>query len=263
MNDLKEKIGERIQDLREIIQQKEKELLKAPKGVINTACSGNKVQFYYKKSTSDKKKYMKKCDQKLVQALCQKDYDERVIATAKNELKQLEKLQRDYLKESCESIYDKLNVHRKKYVSPIELPDEEFVANWEQVTYVPKTFREDTPEYYTNKGERVRSKSEILIANALEKHGIPYRYECPLYLNGFGTIHPDFTVLNVRLRKEFYWEHMGMMGEPEYLEEALQRINMYEKNNIFPGDKLILSHETSKHPLNPRSIEKLILQYLK
>ena len=117
-------------------------------------------------------------------------------------------------------------------------------------------------EYYTDKGERVRSKSEILIANALNRNHIPYRYECPLYLAGYGTIHPDFTVLNVRLRKEMYWEHLGMMDEPEYIEDALNRISLYEKNHYFPGDRLILTHETLRHPLNSKNIENMIFQYL-
>lgn len=108
----------------------------------------------------------------------------------------------------------------------------------------------------------MRSKTEILIANALNKHGIPYHYEKPLYLDGYGTIHPDFTVLNVRLRKEFYWEHMGLMDDVDYAEKALQRITAYEKNGYFPGTELILTHETQKYPMDSRLIDKMIRRYL-
>lgn len=264
MSNLTEKINERILDLKELIHVKEKDLVKAPKGVINIAQSGNRIQYYYKNSTSDKvRKYIKNKNKQLVKELCQKDYDEKVVFAAEKELKQLEEFQADYLKERCEDVYGKLNEHRKKFVSPIVVPDDEFVVAWEQEEYQRKEFRADAPEYYTDKGERVRSKSEILIANALNKYNIPYRYEYPLYLKGYGTIYPDFTVLNVRSRKEYYWEHMGMMDDSEYLEGALHRIDMYEKNDIFPGDKLILSHETLKYPLNSRNIEKLIFQFLK
>ena len=31
---------------------------------------------------------------------------------------------------------------------------------------------DDTPEYYTRKGEHVRSKSEVIIANMLKDYGI-------------------------------------------------------------------------------------------
>lgn len=265
MNNLNmSEIDERIVFLRHLVQKKRKEIKKAPIGLLNVARTGNRIQYYFKNSPKDKaRKYLKKSQSSIIKALCQKDYDERVVEAAEKELNHLVRLQNHYRKGNCEAIYQKIIPERREWIEPIELSDDEFVARWMEQDYPRKPFREDMPEYYTDNGERVRSKSEILIANALKKHDIPYRYEAPLYLNGFGTIHPDFTVLNVRERKEYYWEHMGMMGEPEYLEEALQRINMYEKNNIFPGDKLILSHETSKHPMNPRSIERLILQYLK
>ncbi len=40
-------------------------------------------------------------------------------------------------------------------------------------SYEKMSFREDAPEYYSNKGERMRSKSEVIIANLLDKLGIP------------------------------------------------------------------------------------------
>lgn len=257
-------IEERIAFLQGVLQKKRKEVQKAPKGILNVARKGNRIQYYFKNSSKDKKrKYLKKSQSSLIKALCQKDYDEKVLDAAEKELKHLSKIQKDYEKGICEDVYQQLIPERRKWVEPIELSDEEFVAQWLNQTYPRKAFRDGTPEYYTDNGERVRSKSEILIANALHKNNIPYRYESPLYLNGMGTIHPDFTVLNVRERKEYYWEHMGKMDELEYIENALQRIDFYEKNNIFPGSQLILSHETLNNPINSRAIEKMIIHYLK
>lgn len=119
----------------------------------------------------------------------------------------------------------------------------------------------DKRTQYYYKDERVRSKSEILIANALTKHNIPYRYEAPIYLNGYGTVYPDFTILNIRLRKELFWEHLGMMDDASYVEKALEKIDTYQKNNIFPGEKLILTHESAYRPLNTRIIDRMIECY--
>ena len=149
-----------------------------------------------------------------------------------------------------------------KYDEMIIVPDEDFIKAWREMEYRGKGFREDAPEYYTDKGERVRSKSEILIANALNRNHIPYRYECPLYLAGYGTIHPDFTVLNVRLRKEMYWEHLGMMDDISYVENALQKITMYMQNGIFLNDNLIITYETKRNPLNQKVI-KIVMKKLK
>lgn len=264
MNQIIEKIDKRIWDLQQIIQTKENALKSAPEGLINITQSGKRVEYYHKfHSTDTVKKYIKSSQKQLVSDLCQKDYDEKVLVAAKSEWNMLQRLRKHYQKGIFEDIYESLSDCRKKLVIPIRLSDSEFVSNWENVNYVKKEFREDAPEYYTDRGERVRSKSEILIANALYKHKIPYRYEYPLALRGVGTIHPDFTVLNIRLRKEYLWEHLGMMGDAEYSEKAIQRIHTYEKNGLFPGEKVILSYETLKHPLSTQHIEKIIMHYLK
>ena len=78
-----------------------------------------------------------------------------------------------------------------------------------------------------------------------------------------GTVYPDFTVLNVKRRKELYWEHLGMMDDPEYVEKAMQKIAMYEENGIFPGESLILTYETRMNPISPKIVNLMISQYLK
>lgn len=264
VNNILKLIEQRIAVIKQVICEQEAALSKAPEGTLNIAGSKDNPYYYYKKTSSDQsKKYLKASEKQLVEALCQKEYNQKVLQSAKKELYQLERLKKGYPNPAYDEVYEKIHPQRQKLVHPIVVPDEEFVKQWEQFEYIKKDFRDDAPEYYTDKGERVRSKTEILIANALTKHDIPYRYEAPLYLNGHGTIHPDFTVLNVRLRKEFYWEHMGMMDDFEYVEAALLRIEMYEKNDIFPGNKLILTHETARRPINSRNIEKMIFQYLK
>ena len=264
MNNLSREIRERMHALEQIIQEKRKTVEVAPKGIINIAHSDKRVQYYYKDDSKDvKRKYLKKTEESLIRELCQKDYDERVLVSAEKEYTRLKMLQKIYQKGTCEDIYEKIHRDRKNYITPIVLPNDEFVLDWIQQEYIRKGFSDDYPEYYTDNGERVRSKSEILIANALKKYGVPYRYEAPLYLEGLGIIHPDFTVLNIRERKEYYWEHLGKMDDSEYVEQALHRINVYQKNNLFPGDKLILSYETYKHPINSKNIDKMINQYFR
>ena len=151
---------------------------------------------------------------------------------------------------------------RQVLIKPVTVPDRQFIEEWKQESYQPKGFQEGSPEYYTGSGIRVRSKSEILIADTLDRYNVPFRYEYPLSIKGFGTIHPDFTVLNVRERKEYLWEHLGMMDDPDYSEKALCRIEQYESDGYFPGEQLIITHETATHPLNTKLINKLIKRYL-
>ena len=259
MRELYQKLEDRSNVLENIIREKEESLKNVPEGILNVSATQGRVQYYYKDSAgSGKRHYIKACDGRLVQKLCQKEYDQKVLQTAIKELKQLEKYKKIYENSVCEDLYEKLNKYRKCMVTPIRIPDETYQKEWEDMEYTGKEFGEDVPEYYTNKEERVRSKSEILIANALERYGVPYRYECPLYLNGMGRIYPDFTVLDIKKRKELYWEHFGMMDDPQYAELAVRKIEVYEKNGFVPGDNLIFTYETRKSPINQRVIHVLI-----
>ena len=55
------------------------------------------------------------------------------------------------------------------------------------------TFLEEKLIHRTMRGEAVRSKSEVIIADHLANRGLVYRYEAPLTLGG-ETRFPDFTV---------------------------------------------------------------------
>ena len=114
----------------------------------------------------------------------------------------------------------------------------------------------------TERGERVRSKSEKILADFFYRRNILYKYEKPLYLKGYGTVYPDFTFLSKKTRQEIYWEHEGMMDRQEYARSAVRKIESYQKNKIYPGDRLILTFETEQSVLNSNVIEELVNQYL-
>ena len=264
MENIKEILQARQNYLLRWKAEKEKAIENAPNGALRICNSSNRTQFYQRMEPSDwNGKYLNEKEFPIAMALAQKDYDRKVIQAIGKELNAIRKFLDTYPIIKAEQVYEKLHKERQKIVNPIQVPEQEFVRKWEQVTYEGKGFREDTPEYYTLKGERVRSKSELIIADLLNREGIPYRYECPIFLSGYGRIYPDFTVLNVKKRKEIYWEHLGMMDDPVYVEMALKKLATYEKNGFFPGDKLILTCETKTLPLNQKQVLHLIQQYLR
>lgn len=106
-------------------------------------------------------------------------------------------------------------------------------------------------------------KYVVAYADILNQEKIPYKYERPILLKGWGKVYSDFTVLNVSERREIYWEHLGIMDEPNYVEKALQKIALYQQNGIFPGKSLILTYETKKNPINQKSIRFMIKEYIK
>ena len=242
----------------------ERRLKNAPQGKLRISRCGNRVYYYCKTSASDRNgSYIKKKDRKLVLRLAQKDYNETALRSIHLELKAISAYQRLCPKQYVENIYFSLAPLRRQLIEPLEETDEMFVKRWSEEEYVHKGFLPDVPELYTDRGERVRSKSEVIIANLLLKEGIPYKYEHPLYLNHLGTVYPDFTLLNTRLRKEIYWEHQGMMDNPEYAEKAVQKIVSYNLDGIWQGEKLIVTSETSSTPLDVRYLKMIIDAFLK
>ena len=167
----------------------------------------------------------------------------------------------------AERLFSLLHKKRQPLITPVCLPDEQFSKLWQNIDYETKPFSPEAPVLLTARNERVRSKSEIIIADTLNRLNIPYRYEFPVKLkteNGSHHIfHPDFICLNLRTREEFLWEHFGMMDDADYATTAARKLRLYENNGIYPGKNLIISTETSELPVNTRQIEKLAEQYLK
>lgn len=208
----------------------------------------------------DRGKYLRKKDKKLISTLADKDYYKKIIQTAQSQKDWIEETLRKIPKEDLHEIYEG-NSERRKLISPYFLTDEEYIRKWENVEYTGKGFEEGSAEIYTEKGERVRSKSEKIIADKLYKMHLPYRYEYPLKLKGFGTIYPDFTILNVRTRKEIILEHFGMMDNPQYCSSALDKLSEYTMNGYFLGENLIISYETSVKPIDTKNLQKIIERY--
>lgn len=91
MSEFLEKLDERIATLKTIVTTKEKELLSAPEGVLHVSKTENRIQYYLKQETLEKKKrYLKNSEELVVKKLCQKDYDQKVLQAAQKELCQLE-----------------------------------------------------------------------------------------------------------------------------------------------------------------------------
>lgn len=151
-----------------------------------------------------------------------------------------------------------MNLKRRELVDVVSISDEEYVKQWQSVIYEGKEFFDSEQIILTERGERVRSKSEKIIADKLFLLGIPYRYEAPIVLEGDIKIYPDFTILRMPMREEIYLEHFGMMDDFEYVHNMIYKLNTYEKNGIYLGVKLFFIHETGKNPLNTRALDGLL-----
>ncbi|MBR4993838.1 MAG: hypothetical protein IKY04_06270 [Lachnospiraceae bacterium] len=255
--------AKRLSHIKEVV---ERNLVDAPDGSLRV--SRNKRQTMLMHCTGENEKsrlrgnFIKKQDRDIAVKLAQKEYDLKLLNLVNKRLKQITPIQREYTDDEIESVYKRLHEVKQKMVKPVEEPWEQKLGNWKNTPYEGKGFEIGAPVILTKKGERVRSKSEKILADTFYDYGIEYKYECPLVLKGFGTIYPDFTFLKKGSDKELYWEHDGRMDDPDYCNSAIRKIDSYIKNGIFPGERLILTFETANCILNDVTVRRLIENYL-
>ncbi|WP_407442237.1 hypothetical protein [Fibrobacter sp.] len=281
----------KAEELFAAIENKKRNLNNAPEGRLRIAERKTGAYFFHvTESSSQWGDYLARTESKAIAQLAQKEYDRAVLAEMQRELNAINRFLKSYHPTELHKIYSGMTEIRKSYVRPIYLPDEVYAERWLSVKYTGKAFATDAPQLFTSRGERVRSKSEVIIADTLVRLGIPYRYEFPHELkvccrardydsrggedcgkrnrNGSrrgrisAVFYPDFTCLNLRTRREFIWEHFGLMSDSEYAANASEKLETYCDNGIFPGDGLLITMETQERPLNPATAEAIAKKYL-
>lgn len=261
---------------------------KKQQGSLRIAINKGTPQYYHITTKGDTNgKYIPKSDSKLISSLAQKEYLEKCNRIIERQQKALARFLKDFHPEDIIAVHTNLTEAKRRFVTPLLLTDEEFAAQWKAKPYSGKFFAKDTPEHFTNSGLRVRSKSEVIIAECLARHNIPFRYEAPLELiigdtssitaetptnnirrrtlnqdadlmqSKAVTFYPDFTCLNKRTRQEFIWEHFGMMDNPNYARNAIEKQRSYAAAGYIPGINFIATTETTDLPLNIPYIEQM------
>ncbi len=134
-------------------------------------------------------------------------------------------------------------------------------SDWEQEPYIKFNGFPEGLKCVTMKGLKVRSKSEMIIADMLDAENIPYRYEAELVL-GNQSIYPDFTICRPEDGKIIYWEHFGMADDRQYSMAMHQKMDLYISHGILPGNGLIISCETRELTIGTRIIHNIIKAYL-
>ena len=137
----------------------------------------------------------------------------------------------------CNRIIKRNRAEVEKLLSFTTLEEKDFLPTPSQ-----NTKNSDYLTIKTNRGEMVRSKSEKIIADTLYSYKLDYRYEQKLILGGV-TIHPDFTIINPLNGKPYYWEHLGLADDPNYLIDWFDRKALYNQHKIQEGKNLIATTE--------------------
>ncbi|MCQ2982208.1 MAG: hypothetical protein MJ178_05590 [Treponemataceae bacterium] len=204
---------------------------------------------------------------KTAKQIAQRDYAEQVlsVAAAWEERLNAAKVLIDTIPgNAIQTLTHPQSLHpgRAALITPYCLSDANYAAAWEAKPYRTKGVGPEWPVILTNKGERVRSKSEKIIADRLAALHIPYRYEAPLTLRGGVHVHPDFTILDVANRREVYLEHLGMLSRPKYAAENVDRVNRYAASGFKQGIDIFYTFECDGQPISTLQIDSIVIRFL-
>jgi energy-coupling factor transporter ATP-binding protein EcfA2 len=126
-------------------------------------------------------------------------------------------------------------------------------------------FLEEGLIHRTERGDLVRSKSELVIADKLYAAGINYLYEQPVKLGDGKVRYPDFTVVDDATGETVYWEHLGLLEEPAYKLRWEAKLEAYKSSGIRPvGEppgqqgRLVITRDDPKGGLDAHHIAKLV-----
>ena len=249
--------------LTELITYIDQRSADAPGGSLRVSSKNGNPSYYIRKEPTDRTgTYIRKSDMHLAKALAQRDYLKKVRECASAEENAINELLNVLQAGTVEDVYSGLILPRKELVTPVAVSNEEYAKQWLAKPYKRKGFEASDPEIYADNGERVRSKSEILLFKAFDSYSIPAKYEVPLRLWNGKIIHPDFDLLNVRTREEFWWEHFGKADKPDYMKYNVGRLNDLILSGYYPGINLIITFETENKPLDMRVVHALIKRFL-
>lgn len=236
-----------------------------PEGELSIQKNGSYHRWIIK--TEEQKTYCPKSNRSLAEIMALKKYYSLLLLEVDEELSLLtsyknklsyashsKELSASDLLSETSPYYELLQTHFAKNKLPMS------VQKWHAEAYETNGSHPEHLIHTTLAGHKVRSKSEVIIANLLYTNHIPYRYEAALQLNEF-TAYPDFTILHPTSQQIFYWEHFGMMDKNNYCDAACNKLKSYCYNGIYPSMQLITTYETGKVPICSEQVQQIITQY--
>jgi len=109
-------------------------------------------------------------------------------------------------------------------------------------------------KHRTSTGIYVRSKAEAIVAETLTRLGLQFEYEKQLCNPGDprDIRLPDFTIYHDG--ETYYWEHLGMLSEPEYKHNWDAKLKWYIDCGF--GKQLITSEDAPDGSIDSYTIEQ-------
>lgn len=256
---IKNDLEKYAKDLEYRISILEKKLTTLPTNKLMYSRKNNAIQYYYR-DPAGSAHYLQKKDDEKITALANAYYINKSLPKLKKNLTAAKKFLATHSGTEERDIFNSMPDELQQRNSNLFLYKKAYIYKWQHREYTRNLYKQEGLIHDTIRGEKVRSKSEAMIANALYNYDMPYLIETPLRLKSGKIIFPDFLILNPSTLEEVYWEHFGMMGDSVYAAEACKRIGILDSEGIKINNNLICTFETADAPLSSALIESNIKQ---
>lgn len=137
-------------------------------------------------------------------------------------------------------------------ITVMSLPKERTIPDVPVHVKSSSRYRSEGLKHRTSRGDLVRSKGEVIVADTLTRLGLEYDYEKELFSPQVPSdrILPDFTIYyNGEI---FYWEHLGMTSNVRYLQRWDEKKQWYIRHGL--GKQLIESKDSKDGSIDSREI---------
>lgn len=230
-----------------------------PQGKLRVSKNKEIARYYHITDPKDTLgTYIQKENQVIANRLAEKDYLKKLKKEVEAELCDINNYLKKHTSSNLEDIYKNLNEYRQNLVNPLVLPDDLYVQQWKNQSYIINPYHDEDKKYPTKKDELVQSKSEAILADMYYDLEIPYRYDAELKLKNGKKKYPDFTLLDVKNRRIVYHEHLGLIDDDDYRRRNLRKLDEYRRNGIYPGKNLIITYEADGSYLNVKEVREMV-----
>lgn len=240
---LYDKLNKILEDEMSVQKQLLKEYSKLPKGNLLIKNKNGYTCFYLdfdgiEKGIKKNKNLLNKLARKRVVERSL-DYNKMNCAVLSDALRKMN---------DCKAVLDKrYSTLTFQRIRQLDEKDKIFLSvdeyNWKNGNYRRNPYKPESLIYTTNKGIKVRSKSERTIANILERDELElvYLYE-PEFVIENAIFYPDF-VIRRKDGKFVIWEHFGLMDKEDYYLKACNKIRKYRQMGFVQHSNLICTYE--------------------
>lgn len=260
--------GRELERIRKELYEKKQSLIKEldslPEGELLCTTEKGTVRYYQrlpaKGNRKKERRYGIKGRPDMMNHLVRKAYAEKALRIIDRDLRVIDTACQKYMPVDELSVLESLlrkhpELKERIYRIPIEIDG--WKSTVERIDdYHPENLRQIAAD-----GTRMRSKSELYIASRLDHFSVVYRSDCPTGIPGLKWV-PDYTILRMRDLKTLYWEHLGMMDNPDYRSRNRVKFADYERAGIVPWDNLIITYDLTGGILQADLVDALIKSWI-